>query len=169
MSPILDINSQYVVDAVKFVCWLYDLSCQDFNINKLRHKLFCKKNLSGEKLPPTLDALLLHFARAAYQSFIWKNSNIPTLNLPSPIECKSWKHNDDWNLVQNLVTNDPAPQKLIELVICRCKSGCSKNTCSCRKNGFCCTDACNCISCENENDLTDYDDDETDEDDNELF
>ena len=159
-SPILDVNSEYVKDAVKFICWLYD--CDDFDINKLRYKLFCKKNLCGEKLPPTLDALMLHFVRAAYQSFIWKNSYLLILDLP-PAACEGWKNSDDGTLVQHLMNTDAAPHQIVALIVCKCKTGCSNNSCSCRENGFCCTDACNCSNCENNDELTDTEDDESDD------
>ena len=47
----IDIKSDYVKDAMQFICWLYDLGAVDCNINSLRYKLFCSKNVSGEKLP----------------------------------------------------------------------------------------------------------------------
>ena len=35
-SPILDVNSEYIKDAVKFICWLYNsINCENFDINKL--------------------------------------------------------------------------------------------------------------------------------------
>ena len=35
-----------------------------YDVNKLRYRMFTKKNLSGDRLPPTLDALVLHLRRA---------------------------------------------------------------------------------------------------------
>ena len=61
-----DINSNYIEGVIRFICALYHKQFKTANINELRHKLFTKKSLSGEKLPPTLDALLLHLRRAAY-------------------------------------------------------------------------------------------------------
>ena len=53
-------------------------------------------------------------------------------------------------------------KQIAELVICHCKSGCKKNSCSCRKNNFRCTDACCCVDCENYE--SDFEDDTYDED-----
>lgn len=47
--------------------------------------------------------------------------------------------------------NDPAPQKLLKTISCKCKKGCMGN-CSCRKNGLQCTvlcKECEGRSCEN--------------------
>ena len=57
-KPTLEKESDGVRDAIKLVCLLYDSKCQVFDINHLRYKLFCSKNLSGEKLPPIHDALM---------------------------------------------------------------------------------------------------------------
>ena len=60
-----------VVEAcIKFVCLLYDKKSTLIDINALRHKLFTQKNISGDKLPPILDALVLHLRRANYQCHI---------------------------------------------------------------------------------------------------
>ena len=115
-SPILDLNSECVVDVVKFVCRLYDFKGDEQNIDKLRYRLFCRKNISGDKLPPSLDALLLHISRTAYQSFIWQQAQTPVLNLPPPVENGTWKLSDDGKLLQVLMTKDPAPKQIAELV-----------------------------------------------------
>ena len=44
---------------------------------------------------------------------------------------------------------EPAPKALMELVSCKCKTGCSGRRCSCHKVGLMCTDVCDCIGCEN--------------------
>ena len=54
-------------------------------------------------------------------------------------------------------------KEIIELIVCRCKTGCAKLTCSCRKNKMCCTAACSCIDCTND-DLTNNDSDADDTD-----
>ena len=49
------------------------------------YSLFCQKKLSGEKLPPTFDSLILHLERVNCQCFIWIKANEPMHHLPSPI------------------------------------------------------------------------------------
>ena len=60
-NPTLDIQSEFVETCIWFV-WQSDTS----GINSLRYKFFTQKNKSAEKLPPTLDALILHFKRACF-------------------------------------------------------------------------------------------------------
>ena len=79
--------------------------------------------LKGEIIQASLDrfliyiyALLLHIRRATYQTYIWRNACIPLLNLPSPVENGGWKYEDD-HLVQHLMTQDPEPKEIIELIV----------------------------------------------------
>jgi len=84
----LDLEADYIERICQFVCSLYD---PKFNSgNNLRLKLFTRKGHIGEKLPPTLDALLLHLRRACYQYFIWKSACKTTLPLPEPMG-NGWK------------------------------------------------------------------------------
>ena len=43
----------------------------------------------------------------------------------------------------------PAPRKVAEFVLCRCKKNCKTNNCPCRKSNLVCTEACLCDNCEN--------------------
>ena len=47
--------------------------------------MFTKNSLSGDCLPPTIYALVLHLHRANYQMFIWRLACVPVLNLPTPL------------------------------------------------------------------------------------
>ena len=155
-----------MADAVKFICWLYDSNCTSFDVNELRYNLFCKKNISGDKLPPTRENLLLHIFRAIYQTYIWKNAHRSLLQLPSPVESKGWVLING-SLNHQYSTKDPAPNQVAELVVCSCKSGCSSNRCSCLKNNFECSEACLCVSCKNDIGFLqnrDEDDDENSDD-----
>ena len=57
------------------------------NVNKAQYKLFSSKKKLPEpqKLPPTKDALLLHFNRANYQAYQWKGALDLTHVLLEPI------------------------------------------------------------------------------------
>ena len=48
-----------------------------------------------------------------------------------------------------MTTNLPAPKSVIELNVCKCKTGCKTNRCLCLKNDMKCSDMCLCINCEN--------------------
>ena len=154
-SSVLDVDSEAVIDAIKFVSWLYcpksDPTCA---INELRYRMFCQKKASGEKLPPTHDALMLHIKRVNYQCYIWKQETTTMLNMPSPIG-NGWILDSNENLVQHLMENPPAPQATTEFTICKCQKGCLTKSCSCRKYDLLCTDACICSNFGCENDAND--------------
>ena len=120
------------------------------DINKLRHKLFTQKNVTGDKLPPTLDALTLHLRRANYQCFIWRFACNPLLELPSPLD-NGWKRVEGI-FEQERMSNAAVPDVIVELTRCNCKKGCKTNICSCFRAKLVCTDACSCddgYECEN--------------------
>ena len=129
------------------MCLLYDSKRQVFDINHLRYKLFCSKNLSCEKLPPTHDALSLHLSRVAFQAYIWMNAHETSLDLLSPID-NGWILKNG-KLKQHLMSQVPAPRKVAEFVLCRCKKNCKTNNRFCRKSNLVCTEACLGDNCEN--------------------
>ena len=128
--------------GIQFVCSLYDgkFDCRD--INALRYKMFSRKNAAGEKLPPTLDAIILHLRRANYQCYIWKAACEPQLNLPEPT-ANGWTITNT-GLEMEMTIIAAVPDTIVELVRCQCKKACKSKSCSCRKTNFVCTDACLC-------------------------
>ena len=68
------------------------------NTDDARYELFSKKGLSSEKLPPTSDALYMHIRRVNYQTYIWKSSTEPIMDLPSPLD-GGWTSDKDGHLV----------------------------------------------------------------------
>ena len=44
-----------------------------------------------------------------------------------------------------------APEAIIEMSICKCKTPCNTLRCTCKKAGLVCTEMCFCDSCENDN------------------
>lgn len=67
----------------------------------------------------------------------------------NPLDWGWQKKNDSLEPIKML--NDPAPQKLLHTISCKCKKGCLGN-CSCRKSGLQCTvlcKECEGRSCEN--------------------
>ena len=112
------------------------------DLNHLHYNMFAKKTLDSTKLPPTDDAAILHKKRANYQCYIWKSATTPVLQMPSPVG-NGWTTSDDGNLLPKLMSQDPAPETIHELVICGCTKGC-KTRCSCRQENLPCTPACKC-------------------------
>ena len=77
-----------------------------------------------------------------------------------------WIENDG-TLNHRYSNKDPAPKKLLEMVVRSCKWGYESKRCTSRKHNFPCSNACFCISCENDFDKNDQlnvgDDDDTNE------
>ncbi|CAB3980183.1 Hypothetical predicted protein [Paramuricea clavata] len=148
-----------VKDLEQFVCRVY-CSKGPKTLPALRWTLFRSKYLEGEMLPPTRAALLPHIVRAMC------DKSYP-LNCPSlpPIEENGWSLDEGVYVPVRCLT-PPAPQAVIELTKCSCKTEC-KGRCSCFKNGLPCTPLCKCYvgNCTNvikdeDNRQEDYDDEQ---------
>ena len=84
-----------------------------------------------ERLPPTEDALKYHSLRCYLQILKWMGIEV---------KGEGW----GWFVYEGMLypkTMDSkcAPDKLLEIVHCNCKSGCTTMRCSCKKNGLKCT------------------------------
>ena len=135
----------------KAIVCLYNGSSDD-TLDSLRHAKFCERaaksptSVKVHKLPPTSAAARYHSMRAYLQVQQWKQ---PTC----PLDPLSW----GWSLVQGRlapiqVDLPPAPETLLQVIRCNCKTDCSSNRCTCRKHGLQCSTACgNCrgIVCSN--------------------
>ena len=122
----------------KLVCRLYVPNTPIKTVSELRWSLFHKKQAQSEKLPPTQAALSEAITRANYQALIWSLDRVPSPDLPPPQEYV-WKLEDD-HWVPIMTSLPPAPDAVIELVRCSCKtSHCSSNRCNCGKAGLNCT------------------------------
>ena len=127
----------------KLVCRLYVPNTPIKTVRELRWSLFRKKQAQSEKLPPTQAAIREAIMRANCQALIWSLDSVPSPDFPPPQEY-GWKLEDDqW--VPIMTSSPPAPDAIIELVGCGCKtSHCSSNRCNSRKAGINCTDLCAC-------------------------
>ena len=130
----------------QFICSMYQSDKHAATTtDEVRYWCFCQKNKRNEALPPTTNSLLLHIQRANYQALVWKRSLLQCQHLPSPTEC-GWKSNNG-KMEAILMTKEPAPTSLIDLVACKClKSKCKRRDLSqCQANGLSCTEACLCM------------------------
>ena len=59
----LSLESPSIATSIQYVCYLYDENKSSSSVNELRYWMFTKKNLSGDCLPPNLDALVLPLRR----------------------------------------------------------------------------------------------------------
>ena len=87
--------------------------------------------------------------RANFTATRWKSSHVARPILDDPK-----KHGWYWNQQNGayspvMTTLIPAPESVVELSICGCKTGCKSLRCMCKKNDFVCTEMCLCKVCEN--------------------
>ena len=136
-------------------------------LNHLRHKKFCEKaainitRIEPQTLPPTSAAAKYHSFRVFYQIVQWKGS--PVELLP-----EEW----GWIVTEDGIHPTPtdiaaAPDSLLKVIRCSCKTDCKSQRCSCRKHDLKCTLACtHCCGtdCQNAS-LTPLQEDEPYEDD----
>ena len=148
--------TQEVKDALeKFVCLKYcPKGVRITSIPDLRWHLLCKQLAESNKLPPTLGALEEHINRVHLQSRVWHQATVMQQQPFEPLQFGYSKERDGQLFpVTTLVL--PAPQAIIELVRCQCKTNCSTLTCLCRHNNLPCTELCLCdtdVQCTNDED-----------------
>ena len=120
---------------------LYLYGSSEGNLNALRYKKFCKQistnrvYVEPKWLPPTSSAVKYHFFRVYFQVQQWMGN--------ADIDPCDW----GWYVVAGKlapVMSDmkPAPQALLKIIRCACKSDCRTKRCTCRKYGLSCTSMC---------------------------
>ena len=126
-------------DLEHFLCALYG-DKESLSVNQTRYNMYCKSQslLQSHQLSPTESALLHHFKRANYQTYIWKNALQATIPMQEP-EGEGGKVTDG-----HLEIVWTAPDGVMELVCCGCKGTCATRGCSCLKIELPCTEACSC-------------------------
>ena len=68
----------------RMIVILYDKTSLLSSVNEARKELFCHKNRSMDKIPPTQNALLQHTKWALYQAGVWTTSTDAQPEIPSP-------------------------------------------------------------------------------------
>lgn len=108
-------------------------------------------------LVPTIDALHQHIKRVFLQIQIWLgNKNI------RPTEWGWISKENSLNPIK--MVNQPAPQELLKMIFCNCKSGCGA-ACGCRRVGLLCNATCGTCSgdnCQNSPPIIDEEEEEAD-------
>jgi len=161
-----EVTETMLATLTSFVCAAYSpKGIYIKTISELRWHLFCKHMAESDKLPPTLGALTQHVLRVHIQARVWGQASI-ALQDPQLDHMQNGYHKEsDGQLKPTMTDALPAPQAVIEMVICHCKTDCFSARCSCRTRNLSCTDLCQCSSdCENNEDTqsryeTDDDDD----------
>ena len=90
----LDSNCENFCKIERLIVLVYDKTSTSLSINQTRRELFCLKNVTMERMPPTQNALLQHMKRAVYQASIWVRSTEVQEMIPSPSEY-GWEQVDN--------------------------------------------------------------------------
>ena len=93
---LLDVDDDHFKKIERLTVIVYDKTSPLRSINDTRRELFCHKNRTMDKLPPTNDVLLHHVRRAVYQAGIWATSTQTELVIPSPQDFTWTKISDSW-------------------------------------------------------------------------
>ena len=135
-------------------------------LDHLRYVKYCEKvasrstRIQPQSLPPTSCAAGFHSLRVRLQVQQWKGSDAG-----KALSDWGW-HVEEQQVTPVMTTKPLAPAALLQIIRCNCKTDCSSQRCTCRRNGLDCTAACGqCkgTGCTNSGTLTDEDaaDDDT--------
>ena len=144
----LDPNVADVLEEL--FCNLYGVK-DEIDINEARYRLFCERKKVPEphRLPPTKDALYLHFKRCNFQVREWKSALQASRAQADP-DGNGWFTNEEGALEVRWMENNAAPEEMLEFITCACKkSKCITGKCQCHAVNLKCTVLCLCSSCEN--------------------
>ena len=117
------------------------------NVNLLRYEMHCAKGgkIEPEELPSCRSSLKLHVTWVNYQVGIWQRGILPCPGIPYP-------NNYGWQVAGSSIDirwlgSKPAPEEVLELISCTCKTSCSTSDCSRIAAGIKCADVCT-LQCE---------------------
>ena len=90
-------------------------------------------------MPPTADTLGEHLKRVYFQVREWIGC---ILGQPNPLNPEEWGWKKIGNTLQPVkMTQLFAPEKVLNIVFCRCQTGCGV-LCGCRKSVIGCSSTC---------------------------
>ena len=134
------------------------------SLASLKWVMFSKYQTESRRLPLTREAFRQNILLSHYTALQWKSSHVSSPDLPDPKDF-GWCWDEETYSYEGIMTTlPPAPESVIDLSLCRCKTKCVSLRCVCRKNGMSCSEMCFCENCENcKNDSLcelDYEDDD---------
>ena len=126
----------------KAVVLLYGGEEKD-SLNHLRYVKYVQKvaistkSFQPSSLPPSSSAAKYHCFHVYFQVQAWENLNNASL------DPRQWGWEVDNRMLLHMLTDLPAaPEELLTVIRCNCKTDCSTTRCTCRKHGLVCTVAC---------------------------
>lgn len=124
------------------VCQFYQPGTATTTVRDLRWRLFSRKQLEAQKLPPTKGALHEAVCRAHFQAMVWHQAHVSNPKLPSATDY-GWRAEGS-KLVPITTKIPPAPAAVSNLIKCGCKNTNCRTHCTCRSQGLNCLEMCNC-------------------------
>lgn len=110
--------------------------------NALRYRMFVEKVaraksfVTPERLPPTDASTKYHSFRTYFQLQIWKSTE-------ETIDAEQWGwYNKNNSYYPTACDKRPAPNYLLNMIRCSCKTKCATSRCGCKRNGMPCSAAC---------------------------
>lgn len=138
-----ELTSTSIQQAEEFLCKIYNAPTG--SLDEARALLFPRTDLP-DKLPPTSDAFSFHIRRVHFQAMVWQQANAAVQQLPKPEEM-GWEMNENV-LVPKLMSLEPIPQACLDMIHCKCRTGCRDLRCKCRRAKLPCTGLCTCADVE---------------------
>jgi len=119
------ISDTTLQEMERFVCMMYGKSRYS-DVDKLRYEIFKSRyevraqdrnavmynGVNISLLPPCRASLRKHCQRVNYQSYMWKNSHIAQLQMPSPVGC-GWTMDGQGKLTIDWIA-EAMPEQLVE-------------------------------------------------------
>ena len=118
----------------------------DDTLDTLRHVKYiqklssCTTTLQPNKLPPTSAAAQFHSLRTYHQVQEWISATEVASFQMDPTD---WGWEITGNVMYPVLTDiAAAPEGLLHVIRCNCKTDCQSSRCSCRRHGLVCTVGC---------------------------
>ena len=101
---------------------------------------------------PSKDCLSLRELNVAFQLKIWMQATKPEIDIDNPEDFGWEKVEEEYQIAADSKENTRKQKSIYDTIMqkCGCKSSkCLSGRCTCKKNGARCTSLCNCLNCEN--------------------
>ena len=139
----------------KFITHSQTIKEQHLNwLNDIRQNIWDRIKFENEMIPSS-DALYLHWKRSCWISHMWQQADKNIMVLEDMTNY-GWRL-DDGNLkvVWDTDENIQSIRNRVEILLqgCKCKTGRTTARCSCKKNKETCREGCQCMNCENTENL----------------